>query len=100
MFSTDVDIYKDKLLSEVAAAVGYEISGLRYCNIFDNHCMVDTTDRRALEDYEKEYHKVEGVEVVSPSVIIFINLNAFDRNEFCWGQTEHKFGLLDYIKKA
>ena len=96
-FSTVVNHYKERYLSEVAADVGYNFSDLRYCNIYDTHCVIDKTRSRIIDEIEVEYYNLEAEHIqhiVIDSVLI-LNLEEDWEGEYVWGKTNMKYGLLD-----
>ena len=96
-FSTIINHYKERYLSEVAADVGYNFSDLRYCNIHDTHCVIDKTRSRIIDEIEVEYYNLEAEHIqhiVIDSVLI-LNLEEDWEGEYVWGKTNMKYGLLD-----
>lgn len=96
-FSTVVNHYEEKYLSEVAADVGYNFSDLRYCNIHDTHCVIDKTRSRAIDEAEKKYYGLETAHIqhIAIDSVLILNLNEDWQGEHVWGKTNMKYGLLD-----
>ena len=96
-FSTVVNHYEEKYLSEVVTDVGYNFSDLRYCNIHDTHCVIDKTHSRAINETEEKYYGLETTHIqhITPDAILILNLKEDWEGEYVWGKTNTKFGLLD-----
>lgn len=97
-FSTEVDYYIDKTLEEVIVDKGYDINDKRL-EKGNGFYIIDSTHKRVLSDTEMETYKVSGVDNIQPESLIIIDLNKLceenSYNEFVWGKTNNKFGLLD-----
>ena len=100
-FSTQVTTYVNKKLSEVAEELGFKFSDLSYCNIYDTHCKIDLTQH---EEFKGGYEswEVKDIDALKDKVIpihlesyLILNMNEDWENEYVWGQTNKKFGLLD-----
>ena len=96
-FSTVVNHYEERYLSEVAADVGYNFSDLRYCNIHNTHCKIDKTHCRIIDETEAKYYGLETTHIqhITPDAILILNLKEDWEGEYVWGKTNMKFGLLD-----
>ncbi|MGN0992953.1 MAG: hypothetical protein ACI4PE_03440 [Bacilli bacterium] len=100
-FSTEVGFYGNETLKTVVEDSGYDITKLEEKRT--GFYMLDITSRRPISEYEYETGKVTGVEHIQPQVLLLIDLNQIDFshndfNEFIWGHTNTKFGLLDLKK--
>ena len=100
-FSTQVTTYVNRKLSEVAEELGFKFSNLSYCNIHDTHCKIDLTQH---EEFEGGYEswEVKDIAALKDKVVpihlesyLILNMNEDWENEYVWGQTNKKFGLLD-----
>lgn len=96
-FSTVVNHYEEKYLSEVAVDVGYNFSDLRYCNIHDTHCVIDKTHCRIINETEAKCYGLETTHIqhITPDAILILNLKEDWEGEYVWGKTNMKYGLLD-----
>lgn len=100
-FSTQITTYVNRKLSEVAEELGFKFSDLSYCNIYNTHCKVDFTHH---EEFKGEYEswEVKDIAAFKDKVVpihlesyLILNMNEDWENEYVWGQTNKKFGLLD-----
>ena len=100
-FSTQITTYVNRKLSEVAEELGFKFSDLSYCNIFNTHCKIDLTQH---EEFKCGYEswEVKDIAALKDKVIpihlesyLILNMNEDWENEYVWGQTNKKFGLLD-----
>ena len=96
-FSTIVNHYEERYLSEVVADVGYNFSDLRYCNIHDTHCVIDKTHCRIIDETEAKYYGLETTHIqhIAIDSVLILNLKEDWEGEYVWGKTNMKFGLLD-----
>ena len=96
-FSTVMDFYENKKLSEVVDAVGYQFSDLERCHITDTSCKIDKTRPRPLDKYEAEYYGLnpDNIQHISIDSVLIINFKEDWQGEYVWGKTNTKFGLLD-----
>lgn len=100
-FSTQVTTYVNRKLSEVAEELCFKFSDLSYCNIYNTHCKIDLTQHEEFED-EYESWEVKDITALKDKVIpihlesyLILNMNEDWEDEYVWGLTNKKFGLLD-----
>lgn len=100
-FSTQVTTYVNRKLSEVAEELGFKFSDLSYCNIHDTHCKIDLTQHEKFKGGYESW-EVKDITALKDKVVpihlesyLILNMNEDWENEYVWGQTNKKFGLLD-----
>lgn len=100
-FSTITNFYWNKTLKDILNE--YELKMEDLDSSQKGFYMVDKSQIRQLGNVELNYYKIDGVDGFDPDCLIIVDLNEInpdnDYNEFIWGHTNTKFGLLDIRKE-
>ena len=95
-FTQAIKTYKDEALSCVIDDLGYVEE--QFEGDQQSGYLADLTDRRKIGDYEYETGRVSGVEHFQPRAVVILDLRKihdYDFQEFVFGKSNTKFGLLD-----